>query len=74
MERRLDVHPDAVASLAMLRRGPTVNLELFGWDASDQDETVPGNTDISAALWVDDIDTATDGLASRDVVTVLDEP
>ncbi|WP_433632746.1 VOC family protein [Halomicrococcus sp. NG-SE-24] len=77
MERRLDVHPDATASLAMLRCGPTMNLELFEWDAPDQDETAPDNSDVGAthlALQVDDIDTATDGLASRDDVTMLDEP
>jgi catechol 2,3-dioxygenase-like lactoylglutathione lyase family enzyme len=77
MERRLDVHPDATASLAMLRCGPTMNLELFEWNALDQDETPTNNADIGAmhlGLHVDDIDTAVAGLTDRDDVTMLDEP
>lgn len=77
MERRLDVHPDARASLAMLRCGPTTNLELFGWEAPDQDETPPKNSDIGAmhlALHVTDIDTAMEAMGERDDVTVLDGP
>jgi catechol 2,3-dioxygenase-like lactoylglutathione lyase family enzyme len=77
MERRLDVHPDATASLAMLRCGPTMNLELFEWEAPDQDETPPNNSDIGAmhlALHDEDIDTAMDGLADRDDITMLDGP
>ncbi|GAA5048754.1 VOC family protein [Haladaptatus pallidirubidus] len=77
MERRLDVHPDATASLAMLRCGPTMNLELFEWDAPDQDDTPPNNADIGAThlgLQVEDIDVAIDGLADRDDVTMLDGP
>lgn len=77
MERRLDVHPDAKASLAMLRCGPTMNLELFEWDAPDQDETPRENSDIGAmhlGLHVEDIDAAVDTMAARDDVTVLDGP
>jgi hypothetical protein len=77
MERRLDMHPDATASLAMLRCGPTMNLELFEWEAPDQDETPPNNSDIGAmhlALQVEDIDMAMDGLADRDDITMLDGP
>lgn len=77
MERRLGVHPDATATLAMLRCGPTMNLELFEWDAPDQDETPPKNSDIGAmhlGLQVADIDAAMDGLADRDDVTMLDGP
>lgn len=54
-----------------------MNLELFEWDAPDQDETPPNNSDIGAthlALQVDDIDTATERMASRKDVEVLDEP
>lgn len=77
MKRRLDVHPDARASLAMLRCGPTMNLELFEWDAPDQDETPPKNSDIGAmhlALEVEHIDTAVNAMVARDDVTVLDGP
>jgi catechol 2,3-dioxygenase-like lactoylglutathione lyase family enzyme len=77
MERRLDVHPDASASLAMLRCGPTMNLELFEWDAPDQDETPTKNSDIGAmhlALQVEEIDAAVTALTDRDDVTMLDGP
>lgn len=77
MKRRLDVHPDATATLAMLRCGPTMNLELFEWDAPDQDGTPPKNSDIGAmhlAFQVEDIDAAMEGLADRDDVTMLDGP
>jgi catechol 2,3-dioxygenase-like lactoylglutathione lyase family enzyme len=77
MERRLDVHPDARASLAMLRCGPTMNLELFEWNAPDQDETPPKNSDVGGmhlGLQIEDLDTAVDALADRDDVTVLDTP
>lgn len=77
MKRRLDVHSDATASLAMLRCGPTTNLELFEWDAPDQDETPTKNSDIGAmhlGLQVEDIDSAVEALTDRDDVTVLDTP
>jgi catechol 2,3-dioxygenase-like lactoylglutathione lyase family enzyme len=77
MERRLDVHPDATASLAMLRCGPTMNLELFEWAAPDQDETAPKNSDIGAmhlGLQVEEIDAAVTALADRNDVTMLDGP
>jgi catechol 2,3-dioxygenase-like lactoylglutathione lyase family enzyme len=77
MERRLDVHPDATATLAMLRAGPATNLELFEWDAPDQDDTPPKNSDVGAmhlALQVDDIEAAIEALEDRDDTTVLDGP
>ncbi len=77
MERRLDVHPDATASLAMLRCGPTTNLELFEWDAPDQNETPSKSSDVGAmhlALQVEEISPAVSALADRDDVTVLDGP
>lgn len=77
MERRLDVHPDAMASLAMLRCGPTMNLELFEWNAPDQDETAPKNSDIGAmhlAIQVDNVDAAAEALAGRHDVAMLDTP
>lgn len=77
MERRLEVHPDATASLAMLRCGPSMNLELFEWDAPNQDESQPKLDDIGAlhlALHVADIDQAVAALTDRDDVTMLDGP
>jgi len=77
VERRLDVHPDATAELAMLRCGPTTNLELFEWDAPGQDEEAPRLSDVGAthiAVQVGDVDEATRSVEERDDATVLDEP
>ncbi|WP_330633766.1 VOC family protein [Halocatena halophila] len=77
MERRLGVHPDAVAELAMVRCGPTMNLELFEWDAPDQDETPLTLADTGAThlgIQVGSIDRALAALSDRDDVEVLDEP
>ncbi|MDZ7689365.1 MAG: VOC family protein [Halobacteriales archaeon] len=77
MERRLGVHPDATASLAMLRCGPTTNLELFEWDAPDQREDVSPISDVGAThigIQVGDIETATDALAEHEDVKLLDGP
>ena len=54
-----------------------LNLEIFEWDAPDQDETPPKNSDVGGThlgLQVQDIETAVERLADRDDVTVLDEP
>ncbi len=54
-----------------------MNLEIFEWDAPDQDETPPNNSDVGGTylgLQVQDIETAVERLADRDDVTVLDEP
>lgn len=77
MERRLDVHPDATASLAMLRLGPTTNLELFEWDAPDSDDEPPRLSDVGAthiAVQVEDVDEATAAVEEHDGTKVLDEP
>lgn len=77
MERRLGVHPDATASLAMLRCGPTTNLELFEWDAPDADDEPPKLSDVGAThlgIQVGDIDEAVENLRERDDVEILDEP
>jgi len=77
MERRLDVHPDATASLATLRCGPTTNLELFEWEAPDADDTSPQLSDVGAThigIQVNDIDEAVEALEERDDVEILDEP
>lgn len=77
MKRRLGVHPDAEARLAMLRCGPTTNLELFEWDAPDQDGDPPKNSDVGAmhiGIQVDDIATAMDALESWEEVEVMDGP
>ncbi len=77
MTRRLGVHSDATARLAMLRCGPTTNLELFEWESPDQDAEVPKNSDVGAmhiGLQVDDIEAAIVALEDRDDVEVLAGP
>jgi catechol 2,3-dioxygenase-like lactoylglutathione lyase family enzyme len=77
MERRLSVDPDAVASLAMLRCGPTTNLELFKWEAPDADKDAPRLSDVGAthiAVQVGDVDEATAAVEERDDTEVLDRP
>jgi catechol 2,3-dioxygenase-like lactoylglutathione lyase family enzyme len=63
MRQRLNVDPRAVCRLAMLRFGPTLNLELFQYEAPGQNQLPPRNSDIGGghlALYVDDIDAAHD--------------
>ena len=77
MERRLGVHPDATASLAMLRCGPTTNLELFEWETPDQNDEAPPISDVGAThlgIQVGDIEKAVEALEGRDDVEVLDGP
>lgn len=77
MERRLGVHPDATASLAMLRCGPTTNLELFEWDTPDGREDAPPISDVGAThlgIQVGDIERAIEGIAEHEGVEVLDGP
>ena len=77
MTRRLGVHPNADAKLAMLRCGPTTNLELFEWDTPDQDSKPPKNSDVGAmhiGLAVDDIDAALDAMEDYDNIEVMDGP
>ncbi|MGF1427160.1 VOC family protein [Kitasatospora sp. LaBMicrA B282] len=57
MTRHLGVHPRAVVHLAMLRLGPTLNLELFEYQVPDQRKALPMNSDWGGhhlALWVED--------------------
>jgi len=77
MGRRLGVHPDATASLAMLRLGPTTNLELFEWDAPGTDDEQPRLSDAGAAhiaVQVEDADEAAAYIRERDDATLLGEP
>jgi len=77
MERRLGVHPNATASLAMLRCGPTTNLELFEWNAPNASEDAPQLSDVGAThigIQVGDIEGAVDALADHEGVEILDGP
>lgn len=68
MARRLGVHADARARLAMLRCGPATNLELFEWESPDQETRPPRNSDVGAmhlGLEVDDVDAAMAALEAR---------
>lgn len=61
MAERLDVHPRAVAEIALVRLGPTSNVELFQYSSPDQVRDQPAPHHIGAhhlGLLVDDIDEA----------------
>lgn len=77
METNLDVHPDAEGKLAMLRCGPTTNVELFEWESPDQTERHPKNSDVGAShlgIEVDDMDAALDYLDDVEGVEILGTP
>jgi catechol 2,3-dioxygenase-like lactoylglutathione lyase family enzyme len=77
MEQRLDVHPEAVSLLAMLRLGDRLNLELFEYQAPDQRREGPRNSDIGGhhlALYVDDVDSARDYLEAVPGVRLMAGP
>ncbi|MHA6761493.1 VOC family protein [Streptacidiphilus sp. PAMC 29251] len=77
MQLQLGVHPRAVAHIAMLRLGPVTNLELFGYDAPDQRQSLPANSDWGGhhlAIHVTDIDEAADHLARQPGVELLGAP
>ncbi|MFF7636128.1 VOC family protein [Kitasatospora sp. NPDC008050] len=76
MTRQLGVHPRAVVQLAMLRLGPTLNLELFAYQVPDQRKALPMNSDWGGhhlAFWADDLDGALRRLAGYPGVRVLGE-
>lgn len=61
MTRRVGVHPRATVAGAMLRLGPTANLELLHYESPDQDGDQPRTADVGAghlSLFVDDMDAA----------------
>jgi catechol 2,3-dioxygenase-like lactoylglutathione lyase family enzyme len=77
MRRRLNVDPRATCSLAMLRLGQHHNVELFEYQAPEQQSTPPRNSDIGGhhlAFYVDDIDAAFDYVRSIPGVTVQEGP
>jgi catechol 2,3-dioxygenase-like lactoylglutathione lyase family enzyme len=77
MTRHLNVDPRASATIAMLRLGPTMNLELFEYAAPDQRRTIPANSDHGGhhiAIYVTDVDAAVEYLRAQPGVRVLDDP
>jgi len=77
MTRQLGVAADARAHIAMLRLGPVTNLELFGYTAPDQRQSLPRNSDWGGhhlAIYVTDVDAAVAYLRTQPGVRVLGEP
>jgi catechol 2,3-dioxygenase-like lactoylglutathione lyase family enzyme len=77
MRRRLNVHPRACSRLAMIRLGRHHNVELFEYEAPDQQTTLPRNSDIGGhhlAFYVDDIDAGYEYLRSIPGVVVQEGP
>ena len=77
MEEHLNVHPDAVMKrLKFLRCRNGPNIEIFEYEAPDQNREQPRNSDVGGhhlAFYVDDIDAAVAYLKSKGV-RVLGEP
>ena len=77
MHTNLNVDPRAKTTLAMVRCGPTQNVELFQYTAKDQVETPPKNSDVGAmhiAFYVKDVPKAVAYLKSVPGVRVLGNP
>ena len=77
MRRQLGVHPRAHAQIAMLRLGPVTNVELFQFEAPDQNEQLPKNSDYGGhhlAFYVEDVDAAAEYLRAQPGITLLGEP
>lgn len=68
MQRKLDVHPRAVAEIALVGLGPTTNLELFQYRAPFQSMVPPRPCDAGSThlgFFVDDIEAAAAFLRDR---------
>jgi len=77
MKSNLNVDARAATTLAMMRCGPSQNIELFEYTAKDQVKTPPKNSDIGGshiAFYVQDLPKAVDYLKSVPGVTILGSP
>jgi catechol 2,3-dioxygenase-like lactoylglutathione lyase family enzyme len=77
MQRRLNVHPRARCSLAMIRIGKHHNVELFEYQAPEQESSLPRNSDVGGhhlAFYVDDIDAAHEYVSTIPGVVLQDGP
>lgn len=77
METNLAVDAGASTTLAMVRCGPTQNIELFEYDAKDQVKTPMKNSDVGGfhlAFYVTDLKQAVDYLKTVPGVQVLGDP
>ncbi|MGC9669656.1 VOC family protein [Planosporangium sp. 12N6] len=67
MREKLDVHPRASATIALVRLGPVTNLELFEYTAPDHDPVPPPPSRPGCqvlGLAVDDVETAAAALVA----------
>jgi catechol 2,3-dioxygenase-like lactoylglutathione lyase family enzyme len=75
MQDLLGVHPRAVIrQITMVRCGHSANIELFEYDAPDQNQTFPKNSDWAGhhiAFYVTDIDRAVAYMQSKGVEKLL---
>ncbi|MEM9196663.1 MAG: VOC family protein [Pseudomonadota bacterium] len=71
----LDVHPRAVIhQITLMRCGFGANIELFDYDAPDQETVRPRNSDIGGhhiAIYVDDIAAAAEYLQENGIRTLM---
>jgi catechol 2,3-dioxygenase-like lactoylglutathione lyase family enzyme len=77
MKTNLAVHPRASTTLAMVRCGPTQNIELFEYEAEDQVVVPPKNSDVGGmhiSFYVEDMDEAVSYLKAIPDVKILGEP
>jgi catechol 2,3-dioxygenase-like lactoylglutathione lyase family enzyme len=73
----LRIPAEATCRIAMLRFGPTLNLELFEYQTSDQRTEPPANSDVGGhhiAIYVDDIEAAYRHLRDTGRVTFQGTP
>ena len=75
MQDLLDVDPRAVVNqITLMRCGFGSNIELFSYDAPDQQTVRPRNSDIGGhhiAFYVDDIDAAAAYFKDKDIRTLM---
>lgn len=74
MEVQLGVHPKAKVNVAMLRLGPTFNVELLAYEGPGRRSEWPGNGDMGAShlgIYVDNIDEAVAYLRKRPGVKIM---
>lgn len=77
MRRTLDVDPKARCTVAMIRLGHHLNLELFEYEAPAQVTTPPRNSDVGGlhlAFYVDDIHAAYEYVKTIPGVEVQEGP
>ncbi|MEV4433129.1 VOC family protein [Streptomyces sp. NPDC049555] len=77
MHRQLGVHRRCTVHIAMLRLGPTLNIELFAYSGPGRRRRMPGNSDVGGhhlALWTDDFDASVRHLTAAPGVRMLGEP